>query len=236
MVQASFFRYTLSRGVLIFWTLGLTLGCQSAKPSAVSPRPEPPTVLPALAGTSWIVEEIDARGVLEHVQSTVTFETAERLAGSTGCNRISGPVRLSGTTVRLGPLVSTRAACSPPVMDQERRFLAGLDAARTYQLDGGRLWLLNEGGQRRMRLARLEATIGRRHVFACRDGPRFTLTVVAADAVSVALPGGQVQRLTRDRTASGTRYTDGRVTVWTKGREASLELDGRRHECAEVPA
>ena len=87
-----------------------------------------------------------------------------------------------------------------------------------------------------MRLARLEATIGRRHVFECRDGPRFTLTVVAADAVSVALPGGQVRRLTRDRTASGTRYSDGRVTVWTKGREASLDLDGRRHECAEAPA
>lgn len=236
MARARPFSWTLSGAVPILLALGLTLGCQSAAPSRVSPRTAPPVVLPALAGTSWIVEEIDTRGVLEHVQSTVTFETAERLAGSTGCNRIFGPVRLSGTTVRLGPVGSTRAACSPTVMDQERRFLTMLDAARTYQLDGGRLWLLDEGGQRRMRLARLEATIGRRHVFECRGGPRFTLTVVAADAVSVALPGGQVRRLTRDRTASGTRYTDGRVTVWTKGGEASLELDGRRHECAEVPA
>ena len=48
--------------------------------------------------------------------------------------------------------------------------------------------------------------------------------------------GRDVLRLTRQPTGSGARYSDGKVTVWNKGREASLDVGGLTYRCTESRA
>ena len=44
----------------------------------------------------------------------VDFPSAGRIALSAGCNRHIGPVAIDGSTMRVGPLMSTRMACAGP--------------------------------------------------------------------------------------------------------------------------
>ena len=131
----------------VFGMAFFVIGCQ-----AVAPTAEPLAAAFALVGSAWIAEEIEGRRVLDHVQSTLTFESAERIVGSTGCNRYFAPLQVSGMALRIGMGGSTRRACPPEVVDQESRFLAALDAVRTYRRDGSTLLLSDDSGQVRVRL------------------------------------------------------------------------------------
>ena len=196
-------------------------------------------------------EDIEGRGVLDQVQSTLMFESAERVVGSTGCNRYFAPLQVSDTTLRVGMGGSTRRACPPAVMDQESRFLAALEATRAYRRDGGTLWLLDESGRALVRLTRMDTAAERQepaeppptaggpqagplasYAFDCSGGPGFVITQVDSEAINLALPDG-VRRLTRERTASGAQYSDGQITVWNKGQEAALEISGHTYTCVE---
>ena len=50
---------------------------------------------------------------------TATFTPDGQVAGNGGCNTYSGPYKLDGTSLTVGPLVTTRMACEQAIMDQE---------------------------------------------------------------------------------------------------------------------
>lgn len=108
---------------------------------------------PSLESSAWRVEDIDNRGVLDQARSTLEFRDG-RVSGSAACNRYSASMTMSGERLRAGNTITTRMACSPAIMEQEQRFLASLAATRTYRLDGGALYLLDEHTAVRMRLVR----------------------------------------------------------------------------------
>lgn len=220
----------------------LVAGCRSAD---VPPTPQPPTVSAAsLVGTSWVAEDIDGRGVIDRVPSTLTFESPQRISGRAACNRYFGSVEQVEGRFRLRPAGTTRMACAPAVMDQEARFLGALAAAATFHSEAGKLLLMDEGGRVRVRLEPAVGDSGasapvplQAHAFDCSEGPSFVLVRVEGaagpgEAIDLVLPGGR-RRLPRVPTASGERYTDTGVSVWSKGREATLELDGRIATCVE---
>jgi len=130
--------------------LGVALavsGCASMGGGALVP--------PSLAGSSWIAESVDGQGMVGRPPITLVFESEERAAGSTGCNRYFAAVRTSERGgLRFGQAGSTRMACPPAVMEQEQRFLAVIEAVRSYRLDGTTLVLLDERGISRVRLIR----------------------------------------------------------------------------------
>jgi len=207
----------------------LATGCRSAEPARA----------PSLLGTFWLAEEIDGRNVIGGVDSTLAFD-GERIAGQAGCNRYFGTLEFGPDTIRLKPSGTTRMACSPPVMEQESRFLAALGAATTFRRERGKLLLLEEGGGVRVRLAPLgpEATrltpdgLAR---FDCDGGFGFIIAPIASnagasEAIDLVLPDRR-QRLPRVPAASGVRYTAGGISVWNKGREAILDLDGHVYTC-----
>src|SRR5262245_26808829 len=134
----------------------LIAGCRSADPAASEPSAG------SLVGTAWIAEQIDGQGVLDHVQSTLTFERPDRISGSAACNRYFGGFELAGSTVRLKPAGTTRMACPPPVMDQETKFLAALGAVTTYRRDANRLLLVDDSGRVRIRLVPVAPARGAR--------------------------------------------------------------------------
>jgi uncharacterized membrane protein len=75
------------------------------------------------------------------------------------------------------------------------------------------------------------------YVFDCDSAPSFVLAMNkggagADEAVDLVLVDRRY-RLPRVVTASGVRYAAGNVSVWNKGREATLELEGRVSRCVE---
>jgi putative lipoprotein len=105
----------------------------------------------------WLAEDIRGGGVIDYLQSVLEIAGDGRISGTGGCNRIMGKARIEGAAITLGPLATTRMACSPAVMDQERKFLAALEAARSWRIDAARhkLVLLGAKGETLLVLARM---------------------------------------------------------------------------------
>jgi heat shock protein HslJ len=109
-----------------------------------------------LAGTAWLAEDIDGRGVIDVARSTLSFE-GDRAAGSTGCNRYFGPFSVQGDALGFGPLATTRRACPPALMDQEQHFLTALESVTRYAYSRkGLLYLYDQTGAQRLRLSRTD--------------------------------------------------------------------------------
>jgi putative lipoprotein len=110
----------------------------------------------ALIGPTWVAEDIHGRGVIDNLQSHITFMADGRAHGSGGCNNFTGGYRLEGAVLELGPLAGTRKACPPAIMNQEAAFYEALGETRGYRFENGLLFLLDAGGAEVMRLWRRE--------------------------------------------------------------------------------
>jgi putative lipoprotein len=113
--------------------------------------------VPDLADTQWAVEDIGGAGVVDNAQTTLNIEAGGRISGTGGCNRYFGDATFSAGEIEFGPLGSTRMACPAPILDQEMRFFAALEASRSYRQDPvtGLLFFMDEGGSDVLRLRRL---------------------------------------------------------------------------------
>jgi heat shock protein HslJ/membrane-bound inhibitor of C-type lysozyme len=87
-----------------------------------------------IEGTTWLVEDIAGRGVIDRAQTTISFDAQGRVSGSTGCNRFTGVATLEGEALRFGQLSRTQRACVPALMDQEQEFLTAIEAVRGYSV------------------------------------------------------------------------------------------------------
>ena len=219
--------------MLRFFALPLCVAlsaCQTAAPAGAARSLAGVPV--SLSGTSWVAEDIDGGGVLEAVQSTLSFESEERIVGSAGCNNYFAPIQLSGTTLRSGAIGSTRRACPSPAMSQERLFLRALAAVTAFRQEDRTLLLFDATDRVRVRLTRAVERAETARAFDCAEGPTFVLVPVLGGDVALELDR-DILRLTRQPTGSGARYSDGKVTVWNKGREASLDVGGLTYRCTE---
>jgi heat shock protein HslJ len=134
---------------------GLTLvGAASLLAACAAATAAPADPLAGLVGTTWRAETIEGRPVTGIATSTLTFVSTEQIAGRAGCNRYSGPLRVAGERVAIGPLATTRMACEAALMDQEERFLAALGRTERIAQDGAFLLLHAAGGREPTRLAR----------------------------------------------------------------------------------
>jgi heat shock protein HslJ len=101
-----------------------------------------------LAGTSWEAVNFNngkqaVTGMLAGTTLTADFVKDGNLSGNAGCNTYSGAYKVNGDQITIGPLVSTMMACNEPagVMEQEAQYLAALQSAATYQIEGNVLQL-----------------------------------------------------------------------------------------------
>jgi len=106
-----------------------------------------------LAGTSWTVSAYNNgkqgfESVLAGTKLTAVFGKDGNLSGFGGCNNYSGPYKATAPKVTIGPLASTMMHCGEPagVSDQEARYLAALQTAATYRVEGTRLELRTAAG------------------------------------------------------------------------------------------
>lgn len=78
---------------------------------------------------------------------TALFDAAGTVSGDASCNAFHGPATVEGTTIRIGPLASTRMACAEQALNaQETQYLAALEAATTFAIRGSTLELRDAEG------------------------------------------------------------------------------------------
>jgi heat shock protein HslJ len=143
MAQADAYQAALA-GAATFTTDGSTLTLVDASGTTVA-------VFTAqssdLAGTSWQVTNYNngreaVVGVLADTTLTINFGASGSINGSGGCNNFMGSYESDGQgAIAIGPLASTMMACPEPegAMAQEMEFLAALQSAATYSMDGAML-------------------------------------------------------------------------------------------------
>jgi heat shock protein HslJ len=101
----------------------------------------------SLEGTAWsVVNYNNGReavvGLLEGTEITLNFDEID-LNGSAGCNNYFAGYEVQGNNIVISPPGSTMMFCEAPqgVMTQEAAYLAALETAATWKVEGDQLWL-----------------------------------------------------------------------------------------------
>ena len=101
----------------------------------------------ALFRNKWKVSEIQGQAVPESVNSTFEF-TPGKISGSTGCNRLSaGFVAGKHQSIKFSQQAMTKMAClDENAAALETKFLDALSRSTKWDMNGGELWLSDDGG------------------------------------------------------------------------------------------
>jgi polar amino acid transport system substrate-binding protein len=102
-----------------------------------------------LAGTRWQATALNGQSVLEGTTLTAAFGANGSLNGSAGCNSYSTRYLADDTLLSIFLPSVTGILCSEPVgiMEQEQSFLAALQSASSFSLEGGQLFVNDINGQ-----------------------------------------------------------------------------------------
>ena len=126
----------------------LLAGCAATEPKLAPGDP--------LSGTRWSLVSIGGSPVLASESTSMLFDTG-RLSGSDGCNRYATKYTAWENNLKIGPnVVGTRAACSPPVMDEATTFLGILGRTAGFRRDGNRMMLFDGEGRPLAAFQRIE--------------------------------------------------------------------------------
>lgn len=127
--------YQLGDGVLVLLQdgqAGITLSGQSN----------------SLSKTSWNITSFNngnqaVVGIVADSSPTITFGDDGTVSGNSSCNTFSGQYTLSGESISIGALVSTKMACTEQegIMEQEQGILTALESAATWSIQGSDLSL-----------------------------------------------------------------------------------------------
>ena len=155
---------------MFFPQLRLTLGslsvaallgaCAVAPPSTSPTSPSNPVAAPTaptaltLAGTEWAAFAVDGKAEITNPKPKLRWLSADKIAGTGGCNGFSGPSVATPDSLRLGPLASTGRACLSMPGSQEDLFFKAIELTRKARIDRDQLVLMDESGKQLARLLR----------------------------------------------------------------------------------
>lgn len=121
-------------------TATVTFGDRSFKGCAGDPA--------SLLHGDWRIEAIGGKRIVKGSKPTLTFDPAGRIHGNGSCNRYFGSFKLTGEGLTISETGASMMMCEPPLMDQERALLKGLEGvARFKATPSGRLHLLGGDGR-----------------------------------------------------------------------------------------
>lgn len=102
-----------------------------------------------IEGVGWVLTSYDVDGTLTPVADGLTADArfAEgQVAGSSGCNRYTGPATISGATIEIGQTTGTLIGCEGPAAELESAYLANLAEAATFTATADTLMLFDTAG------------------------------------------------------------------------------------------
>jgi heat shock protein HslJ len=135
-------------------TLGLVAcGCaKSHEPTQQTMHPSATVSNPtSVTGTDWVLTRLGGTdGIPADLRARPWFRLdgsdKRRVTGNTGVNLINGTYELSGGALQFGPMITTKRAGDPALMQQEFNFLKALQKTATTDLKGRSLTLRDAGG------------------------------------------------------------------------------------------
>lgn len=128
-------------------TLCLCLnGCQSLEAKHANTTPDE-----SLTNTYWKLLTVNDNPVVaaDNVREAhiVLHMERTRLAGSTGCNTLSGRYQHTGQQLTFYPITTTKIACPTTQMRNEQAMLSALQKTKRWGISGSRLELSNAHGE-----------------------------------------------------------------------------------------
>jgi heat shock protein HslJ len=102
-----------------------------------------------LEGTTWRLDSIvDGEAASHQVGMGKAYLTFSRgqVAGSTGCNSLSGPATVSGDKITFGSIATTRKACLDNLAPVEQAVVRVLRGGVTYDIESSTLVLRHPNG------------------------------------------------------------------------------------------
>ncbi len=129
--------------------------CASSNKTTANPPKTAAATQISLPGTEWVLTDLAGTPALPGGKATLAFPEAGRVAGNGSCNRFTGSVVISGDTLKMGPLASTRMACiDNDVSKQEDAYFKALNAATRYAYQDPYLLIYAEGFDKPLRFTR----------------------------------------------------------------------------------
>jgi putative lipoprotein len=107
-----------------------------------------------LSGSEWVVESVGGASGGGERRAHIAFATDGKVTGSGGCNRLMSRADIDGAAITFGTIATTRMACGPGVMQQERKLLDAMAATRSYRVADAMLTLHDASGATLIRLKR----------------------------------------------------------------------------------
>lgn len=101
-----------------------------------------------IEGIKWLVVEVSGAPVsplAEEKQPHIMFDPAQKkVTGFAGCNNFFGSYELNGSSLKFGPVGSTRMSCPDLQLSLETEFLKALGKTRGWELRGNVLLILDD--------------------------------------------------------------------------------------------
>ncbi|WP_156804365.1 META domain-containing protein [Sphingomonas sp. HT-1] len=139
--------------LLLALTLLLPLPAAAQTTDPTPPREQPRAETPPLSPEEqrllgdWRITGVDGHAVIPGSRPRLKLEGL-RISGTTGCNTLVGIYRVERGYLTTGGVITTRRACSPALMRQEKALLALLDQRLAVQQSHrGRLLLTGRDGK-----------------------------------------------------------------------------------------
>lgn len=121
-----------------------------------------------LVNTEWLLEDLNGKGVIDNLQSTIKFTpliksslSTGQVSGSGGCNRYNADFKVilsktnSQLPIQVGTIASTLMMCPPAIADQEQKFLDALGRSYRLKLDGSFLLIYADGIDKPLKFTQL---------------------------------------------------------------------------------
>lgn len=197
-------------------------GGTAAAPTQPQPAPSaPPASADPLDGSKWALQSYGPAGQPKQAAGQATAEFAGgKISGNSTCNSFSGSYTASGTSLKLGELISTMMACADPaLMQQESDYVNALGTTRGFVLAGDQLTLSYDGGE--LRFTRQAPVVdrpleGRWQLDTFGTGESAS-SLLADTAISAELAGGRISgkagcnSYSADYSTSGASITIGAI-------------------------
>lgn len=143
------------RGAWMRWAAAGVMGFTAAACASIS---HGGGSTPDFYGTTWRLAAIGQQPAIPSDVSRrpwLRFSAdSNRVVGSGGCNRLSGPFTRNGASLRFGAIAATKMACADEAMNrQEQAFLNALQSTDVHEVEDNSL-VLRKGNEVVARLVR----------------------------------------------------------------------------------
>jgi heat shock protein HslJ len=95
----------------------------------------PPAPVPPVKDVWWRAEDIGGKGIVDRSDVTLMFGSDGKVGGRSGCNGYSANYQIEGANIKvLPPMIGTKMACAPALMNQEQAYQKLLETAVSFSI------------------------------------------------------------------------------------------------------